>query len=321
MAFLNVSEVSKRGDQDFVLHHVQFQQQLFQKIAIAGENGSGKSTLLKIIAGFIQPDEGEVRFEDKRVEGPEEKLVPGHKGICYLSQHFELPKFLRVEQVLTYANTLTDDEAELLYEVCQITHLVKRRTDELSGGERQRIALAKLLITSPGLLLLDEPFSNLDMIHKDTLKTVIDDIGHQLNITCILVSHDPSDTLPWADEILIMKEGRIIQQGTPREIYTKPVNEYAAGLFGKYNLLTSNQLHALLGADVAANKNAIIRPEQFVINNSKTKAEVIRSEFFGSYAEAEVLLADGKMIVRTDRLYRKGEVINLSLSPEAVWYF
>src|SRR6187551_1300292 len=225
MSLLNIVNISKKIDSNFVLRKINFEQQSLQKVAIVGETGSGKSTLLKIIAGLAQADSGDVMFEGKRVEGANERLVPGHPGIAYLSQHFELPKSLRVEQVLTYANLLTDKEAAKLYKVCEINRLLHRRTDELSGGERQRIALAKLLITSPKLLLLDEPFTNLDMVHKNILKGVIQDICDSLGITCILVSHDPEDILEWADQIIVMKSGKILQDGSPKEIYDQPQTE------------------------------------------------------------------------------------------------
>src|SRR5690349_14976068 len=178
-----------------------------RKLVVAGETGSGKTTLLKTIAGLAQADKGKVLFEGQRVLGPAEKLIPGHGGIAYLSQEFELPQHLRIEQVLEYANELPEAEAIALFRVCRIDHLMKRKTHQLSGGERQRIALAKLLIGAPRLLLLDEPFSNLDIIHKELLKSVIRDIGQKLGITCMLVSHDPMDTLSWAEEILVIKDG------------------------------------------------------------------------------------------------------------------
>jgi iron(III) transport system ATP-binding protein len=105
-----------------------------------------------------------------------------------------------------------------------------------------------LLIKSPEMLILDEPFSNLDPIHTDILKAVLEDITERLQITCMLTSHDPHDTLSWADEIIVMKEGKIIQQGTPETIYQQPVNEYVAGMFGRYNLLNPKQA-ALFGIE------------------------------------------------------------------------
>lgn len=232
------------------LNEIKFTLRKGRRLAIAGETGSGKSTLLKTIAGLATPQadrmapgkalptpaDGAVWFEGVKVAGPFERLIPGQPGIAYLSQHFELWHNYRVEEILDYTNDLDPVEANTLYQLCHIEHLLQRRTDQLSGGERQRIALARLLVHPPRLLLLDEPFSNLDMIHKRTLKKVIRDVGATFDITTILVSHDPYDILSWAEEIIILKEGRIIQQGTPRKVYERPLDEYVAGLLGDYTL-------------------------------------------------------------------------------------
>ena len=225
-----------------VLPHIDFVQRRGSHLAIAGETGSGKSTLLKIIAGLATPAAGNVFFEGVRVLGPLERLIPGEPDIAYLSQYFELWHHYRVEEVLAYKNDLSAEEADGLYRLCHIDHLLVRRTDQLSGGERQRIALARLLVYPPKLLLLDEPFSNLDMIHKRLLKKVIRDVTERYDITCILVSHDPYDTLAWADDLVILRDGRIHQQGSPRDVYTRPLDEYAAGLLGQYSLVNGEFL-------------------------------------------------------------------------------
>jgi ABC-type Fe3+/spermidine/putrescine transport system ATPase subunit len=326
MGLLKVSEIRKQEGDDFVLRDISFSQQHLQKIAIAGASGSGKSTLLKIIAGLIQADAGEVLFENERVKGPYEKLIPGHPGIAYLSQQFELRNNYRVEEILSYANTLLPGEAETLYEVCRISHLLKRKTDELSGGEKQRIALARLLTTSPKLLLLDEPFSNLDLIHKNILKSVINDIGERLNITCTLVSHDPGDTLPWAAEIFIMKDGQIIQKGSPVEIYQRPVTEYAAALFGKYYVIDPEQAKPLLEAAPieADGKNIFVRPEHFKIvaeGKRSLKGKVNAVYFFGSHYEIEILLSGDKITVKAEGYPPPiGDTVYISLNTRAIWY-
>lgn len=317
MSFLEVSEISVGDEAKAVLKGITFTQKAFQNIAIAGETGSGKSTLLKVIAGLAQPESGEVIFKGQNVEGPEDKLIPGHKGIAYLSQHFELPHSLRVEQVLKYANTMPGGEAEALYNICRISHLLKRKTNELSGGERQRIALARLLSTSPSLLLLDEPFSNLDMVHKNVLKSVIRDISEEMGITCTLISHDPQDSLSWAETILVMKEGEIVQQGPPNQVYTCPLNEYVAGLFGRYNLITSEAMLKQFELDKQSSER-ILRPEELQIVTNKTKAvpgRVQRVYFYGSYSELEVAVADGTVVVRvTDGEHNTGDQVYVSLA-------
>jgi ABC-type sulfate/molybdate transport systems ATPase subunit len=176
---------------------------------------------------------------------------------------------------------------------------MKRKTHQLSGGERQRIALAKLLIASPLLLLLDEPFSNLDMIHKEVLKSVIRDIGQRLDITCMLVSHDPLDTLSWADEILVLRDGKVVQQGPPENVYGTPVDKYVAELFGKYNLVDGK----------------IIRPEQMGVfldgQPGTVKATVETVSFWGSFYELAVLTDAGlRLTIRswTNGL-RTGDVV------------
>jgi iron(III) transport system ATP-binding protein len=180
---------------------------------------------------------------------------------------------------------------------------MKRKNDQISGGEKQRIALAKLLITAPSLLFLDEPFSNLDRVHKQIIQSVIDDICTQLKITCILVSHDATDLLYWVDRLLIMKDGKIIQDGNPKQLYFHPANEYVAALLGDYNLVDTS-LHPafeqLIG-EGARGKKAMIRPEQFSINKEGLglMGIVKRVLFFGSYYIIEVLL-DGLIIkIRT----------------------
>ena len=314
MAFLEVNELTRYNGEDQVVGVVSFVQHSLQKLAIAGETGSGKSTLLKMMAGLVQPDSGQVLFEGRKVMGPDDQLVAGHPHIAYLSQHFELPKSLRVEQVLDYANALSQEEADLLYEVCDITHLLARRTDQLSGGEKQRVALARLLSASPRLLLLDEPFSNLDRVHKQILQQVIYSIGEQLAITIILVSHDPADTLSWADEMIVMKEGRIVQQGTPQQVYHSPVSEYVAGLFGKYSVITAAQANAL-----HVREGMILRPEALSIDGAGWRSQVVRISFYGGHYELEVSDGQEHLLLRTNENHWKiNQHVYVSVSPSYI---
>ncbi len=236
MILLKVAGISRKGANGLIVSNVSFSLRKHHKIAVAGETGSGKSTLFKIIAGLLEPDEGKIIFENA-VANRRDALVPGTPGIAYMSQDFTLPKSLRVEQILAYANQRPVLESARLYKICKIGHLMNRRTNELSGGERQRIAIAQLLITSPRLLLLDEPYSNLDRVHKVLLKSVIEDIGTRLGITCMLISHEPEDLLPWADTILVLKGGKLVQRGSPKNIYTNPKTAYVAGLLGRYTVI------------------------------------------------------------------------------------
>jgi ABC-type sugar transport system ATPase subunit len=297
MMLLEVKGVSKKLEDRIVLQSIQLSFEKHRKLVIAGETGSGKSTLLRMIAGLDQPSEGEIYFRGERIRGAEETLVPGHPQIAYLPQHFELQKFLRVEQVLAYANQLSAKQAKELFTICQIDHLLQRKTNELSGGEKQRIALCRLLIGKPQLLLLDEPFSNLDQILKNTLKQVIEQIAQRLKISMVLVSHDPDDTLPWADAIIVLRHGKMVQEGTAQEIYSNPADEYVAGLFGKYSVVPSRMFPAK-----GKSKSFIARPEDWKISEKPwahaKRAKVIRREFMGSKYILTVQV--GKSIFQVD---------------------
>lgn len=291
MDLLTVSNVSFQEHDRLVLDNISFGQGQGQRLALAAESGGGKTTLLQIIAGLVQPSAGEVHLAGARVRPPAETLVPGHAGLAYLSQGSELPKSLRVEQVLAYASRRPAAEAARLYRLCRVDHLLPRRTHELSGGERQRVALARLLLGAPRLLLLDEPFAHLDRGHKQQLKAVLGELETALALTCLLVSHDATDALPWADEILVLQGGRLVQRGTPERVYRRPANAHVAGLFGDYNELTETDAQAL-GLPPEAPR--LLRPEQLALADAGVPGTVRAVRFCGSYYEAEVVWPGGR---------------------------
>lgn len=326
MALLSVNEVSKENRGRLIVKNVSFQQEAAQNIAIAGETGSGKTTLLKLIGGLTQLTSGQILFENKKIKGPDDQLIPGHHGIAYLSQYFELRNNYWVHDLLEMSNQLTEAQAAYLYSICQIEHLTNRRTDQLSGGEKQRIALARLLTTSPRLLLLDEPFSNLDAVHKRTIKNVIRDLSGKMNISCIMVSHDAADIISWADQILLMKDGELIQRGTPQQVYQQPANEYCAGLLGDYNLIDKENVH-LFSAIPGIQQNGkqfLIRPEQFTIttkNEHSIKGIVEQVLFWGAYSTADVHVNGLLLRVKTSmEPLVKGQEVYLGVAPGDIWY-
>ncbi|RZK61616.1 MAG: ABC transporter ATP-binding protein, partial [Hymenobacter sp.] len=286
MELVTVTDISLIERGITVVAPLSFAQRAGQKLALAGESGAGKSTLLQLIAGLVQPSTGEIRIAGERVRGPHVALVPGHPGVAYLSQKSDLPHSLRVEQVLRYASQRPAAEAQALYELCRIAHLLPRRTDELSGGEQQRVALARLLLGAPRLLLLDEPFSNLDRAHKRTMQAIIEEVGTRLGITCLLVSHDATDVLPWADELLVLRRGQLVQRGTPEALYYQPIDTYVAGLFGDYNLVPGADAEQLTGRPLAAGEAAVVRPEQLHVRPAGpggVPGTVRAVRFLGSY--------------------------------------
>lgn len=314
MPLLQVLNISRKEGDAFVVKNVSFTQGPTEKIAIAGATGSGKTSLLKMIGGLATVGEGEILFDGKRVKGPTEQLLPGHPSIAYLSQHFELRNHYRVGDFLAMAVKTNDEEASNIYTLCRIDHLLGRWTHQLSGGEKQRIALARLLVAKPKLLLLDEPFSNLDPFHKNTLKTVLSEMSEALALSIILVSHDPMDTLSWADKIVVMKEGEAVQIDKPQAVYYNPVDEYTAALFGKYNVWTAS-LQKLFG-DVDSNHlRSFVRPEEImIVDNGGIEVKVSRVDFMGSYFEVAVKTAAGKVILYTSRSgIKAGDMITINL--------
>ena len=313
MDFLQVNNLSSSPQQgSFTLKNISFTQQSSQKIAIAGETGAGKTSLMKIIGGLIQAASGEMIFRGETLRGPDWQLIPGHPGMAYLSQHFELRNNYRMEELLSYANEMHSTDADLLYKICRIDHLMKRKSDELSGGEKQRIALARLLVSKPALLLLDEPFSNLDLIHKKILKDVIDDISAQLSITCMMASHDPSDILPWADEIIILQNGELVQQGSPEEIYRNPINENVGALMGEYNYIPAEEVLLLCGKDRG---DLFVRPQDIIITEDHTEiAGAVRScNFYGAYYRMIVDIDGLDLIIFSNKAFSPGKVVYLKI--------
>lgn len=269
------------------------------------------------MAGLIQPDEGNVIFDGTRVLGPEEKLLPGHDKIGYLSQHFELLNNYRVEEVLEMRTVVSPKEAEQIISLCEISSLLKRKTTELSGGERQRVALARTLLAKPSLLLLDEPFSNLDPGHKRLIKQTLQRVEQVLGITTILVSHDGADLLSWASRIIIMRKGAIVQEGVPDEVYQFPVNNYSAGLLGDYTLISHEDTQDIIdwAGLQADNPFIFLRPEQVKIVNNETgslSSTVEELYFMGAYYLLIVKVNQKLIAVQVNtKQYHRGQTVFL----------
>jgi ABC-type sugar transport system ATPase subunit len=192
------------------------------------------------------------------------------------------------------------EEAEKIYTACQITHLLEKDTRALSGGEKQRVALAKLLLRSPKLLLLDEPFSNLDYIHKHIIKHVIEDVEQKLGTTVMLVAHDPVDVLSWAQRVCVLRNGKIVQEAEPRTIYHHPDDTYVAGLFGAYSLITSeNWPIPNKTTFTRLSDKLMIRPEHFVISKGGVSGRVATVRYCGAYDQVEIKIKKEVVLMNT----------------------
>lgn len=299
-AFLLVQDLLYRGAVGTALQPLRFELEAGERLAIMGETGSGKSTLLKLIAGHLQATSGTVYFKGDRVRGPWETLLPGHPGIAYLSQHFELRNNYKVFDLLDYYSRMDEAAAARIFDICGITHLLPRKTDQLSGGERQRIALAGLLVGAPKLLLLDEPFSNADLAHKQAMRAVLQQISTELDITCVLVSHDPADTLSWCNRLMIFKDGALRQDASPDTVYYQPADAYCAGITGWYNAVKPD---SQVARQWSLQQRPFLRPEQLVFCEASTPGSLPVSieavQFMGACWHVQVRIADMQWLVST----------------------
>ncbi len=208
-------------------------------VAILGESGSGKSTLLRILSGFEAPYKGEFKVNNKGIIN-ETNIVPVEKrGIGMVFQDYALFPHMTIEKNIAFGiNRLHKKEQKTI--ISNVLDLVglgehrKKYPHELSGGQQQRVALARAMAPSPELILLDEPFSNLDANLQCRIRRELKEILKKANTTAVFVSHDKDDALEIADRVVVMNEGELIQEGKPQEVYENPNNNYVAQLFGIY---------------------------------------------------------------------------------------
>lgn len=290
-------------------------------IAIVGESGSGKSTLLKLIYGLLAPGSGEINFKGEHLDGPHEKLIPGHDSMKMLSQDFNLNLYAKVyeniESMLSNENIRAKKQKTLeMMEFIGIDHLANKRIVELSGGEQQRVALARAIITEPEVLLLDEPFSQLDAVLKMQFRADLKRLSDFLGITIILVSHDPVDGLTLSNELIILKDGNVIESGKPDEIYAGPSHIYTARLLGNAFVLPADEAKRM---GIRSKKSQVmIYPEWVQLKSSwSSKKYAIKQIFFKGFYEELLLERDNVKIFAINLkpgTYKKGENVQALIS-------
>lgn len=268
--------------------------------AIIGESGSGKSTLLRLVYGLVASDEGEVRYRGWKVPNPKEKLIPGHDAMRMVSQGFdELNTYANVWDNVASQLSNTDLEAkfkrteEILHRL-HIAHLAKQRIADLSGGEKQRVAISRALVNDPEVLLMDEPFNQVDASFRETLQQDIRSIVEETGLTVVLVSHDPAEVLSMADDMLVLKGGRLFASGQPATLYRQPPNAYTARLLAKSNILDRTEAGQL---GLVVDSTVAIHPEWLALHKNPTSAfKVLDVRFKGFYEE--LTIGNGQLNVR-----------------------
>jgi iron(III) transport system ATP-binding protein len=265
-------------------------------VALLGPSGCGKTTLLRLIAGFERPDGGTVEVGGRLVAGRGAWIPPERRRVGMVFQDYALFPHLTVEANIAFGlASRPRDERDVLtrrtLELVGLQHKAESHPHELSGGERQRVALARALAPEPALVLLDEPFSSLDATLRAGLRREVELILRDAEATVLLVTHDQEEALSIGDRLAVMREGRIVQVGTPEEVYGRPASRWAAQFVGEVNVLAGvahgSGVETELGvfdlrAPASGSVHVAVRPEQLELRaDHDGNAEVIAREFRG----------------------------------------
>ena len=315
-------------------------------VTLLGPSGCGKTTTLRMIAGFESPDEGEIFLGEEPINA----LTPNKRDTAMVFQSYALLPHYNVYDNVAYGLRLRKfSKEEIREKVTGILKLVglegmeERMTNQLSGGQQQRVALARALVIEPGVLLFDEPLSNLDAKLRVAMRTQIRKIQQTVGITAIYVTHDQSEAMAISDQIIIMSNGKVEQAGSPREIYYHPQSRFVADFIGEANFLEARvekdlgdmaeisvagkKLTVQNHTHIAAGKSAdlVLRPEALSLSeNGLIDCELVLSTFMGThqYYQANV---GGKIVQITDynpvnkKIWEAGEKTKLSFDPNGVY--
>ncbi|MDI5950629.1 ABC transporter ATP-binding protein [Flavobacterium yafengii] len=283
---LEIKDISFTYIDKPVIENVSFTIAKGQNTAIIGESGCGKSTLLKLIYGLYDLDSGAITYNDKPILGPKYNLVPGEDYIKYLAQDFDLMPYITVEEnVGKFLSNMYPEQKKArvqeLLDMVEMTTFAKVKAKFLSGGQQQRVALARVLALEPEIILLDEPFSQIDSFRKNSLRRNLFRYLKDKGVTCIIATHDSTDALSFSDETIVVQNGKVVAKGNSKSLYENPANKYIASLFGEVNELKLSQLIALEDDEDTA---LLLYPHQLkVVDNGVMKAVVKQCYFKGSH--------------------------------------
>ena len=312
-------------------------------VTLLGPSGCGKTTTLRMIAGFESPDEGGIWLGGEKIDA----LTPDKRDTAMVFQSYALLPHYNIFDNVAYGLKLRKLPKDVIKQkVTDILELVglsgmeARMTNQLSGGQQQRVALARALVVEPGVLLFDEPLSNLDAKLRVSMRTEIRRIQQKAGITAVYVTHDQSEAMSISDKIIIMNAGKIAQMGTPHAIYYHPVSEFVADFIGDANFLKGRLVRHEGNVDVVeicgkevkvdgtgdriavgAETTVVLRPESTVLcDEGVLPCEVIVSTFMGAYQLYHVMVGDTKLIIheynpKGKKIYQVGDKAGIYFEP------
>ncbi|ABY97221.1 TPA: ABC transporter ATP-binding protein [Pseudomonas putida] len=325
MSFVSVQKLQKSYAGSPVFENIDCHIERGEFVTLLGPSGCGKSTLLRCIAGLTPVDSGQILLDGHDIV----PLSPQKRGIGMVFQSYALFPNMTVEQNVAFGlrmQKVKADESQLrvreALELVELGTFAGRYPHQLSGGQCQRVALARSLVTRPRLLLLDEPLSALDARIRKHLREQIRAIQRELGLTTIFVTHDQEEALTLSDRIFLMNQGRIVQSGDAETLYTAPVDLFAAGFIGNYNLLDADSASRLLQRPVAS--RLAIRPESITLGvNGELDAEVRSHSLLGNVIRYRVKVREVELVVDVLNrspadLHADGKRVSLSIDPTAL---
>ncbi len=344
MADVLLRNVRKRYGSTDVIHGVSLDLKHREFIVFVGPSGCGKSTLLRMVAGLEQISDGELLIGGRRVND----TPPGERGVAMVFQNYALyPHMTAAENMAFGLRNIGTPRDEINARVStaaktlQIEHLLNRRPPDMSGGQRQRIAIGRAIVRRPDVFLFDEPLSNLDAALRVQMRVELVQLHQRLEATSIYVTHDQVEAMTMADRIVVLRDGKIEQVGTPLEIYRNPANTFVAGFIGtpKMNLVEARVASTGPGrvtvtlpggsAEVAASGGAVaagapvtfgIRPEHLRLTSGEGlfRGQVKALERLGRETLVHVTGSDGSALIATDTgdsPVRVGDTVSLAIDP------
>ncbi|HEX6585063.1 MAG TPA: ABC transporter ATP-binding protein [Thermoleophilaceae bacterium] len=336
MSHVRVRGLSKSFGEVEAVRELNLEIERGELMAVLGPSGCGKTTLLRVIAGFEQPDSGCVVVSDEVVAGPGRIVPPEKRRVGMVFQDYALFPHLSVEGNVAFGlSKRTREDRDALtrrtLELVGLQHKARTNVHELSGGERQRVALARALAPEPELVLLDEPFSNLDATLRAGLRREVELILRDAEATALLVTHDQEEALSLADRLAVMRDGAIVQVGPPVEVYGEPATRWAAQFVGEVNVLSGrargNGVETELGvfdlrAPATGTVHVAVRPEQLELRADVSgNAEVVAREFRGHDVLYRLRHEGGKVLLvqlPSLELHEVGDSVFVRPAPTAV---
>jgi iron(III) transport system ATP-binding protein len=322
-------------------------------VALLGPSGCGKTTTLRLVAGFLEPDAGEIRVNDKVISSPSVLVPPERRHMSMIFQSYAVWPHMTVSQNVAYglkfkklSSREVEDKTERLLRLVHLEQFKGRYPAELSGGQQQRVALARALVVEPEILLLDEPLSNLDANLREEMRFEIRRLHEEFAITTIYVTHDQAEAMVASDRIVVMNKGKIIQSGSPEQIFDHPRSRFVAEFIGKTNILRGHSAgqSVILGEGFrlkvaephgSANGEAFVcvRPHNVAVIGSEAEARAVaesgcnlltgvvqRRTYFGDSIDYAIDLAPYPFQLRAvtppSQRFDKGQTVFALVRPE-----